>query len=1173
MRSVSPLMPVGSPKPTDSTAHRPAPRSASTGRELNLPLLVPVMSRSQQLQFIGLVLLWLAASVLFWNWWLDATHTIDRVHTVVNSLVLLWVSGTTAYYFFFVAQMKRPNPALSIPPGLRVAMVVTKAPSEPASLVQKTLLAMLTQGYPHDTWLADEDPTPEMIRWCVTRRIAVSTRRGVAAYHQATWPRRTKCKEGNLAYFYDHYGYANYDVVVQLDADHRPEPGYLEEMLRPFADPQVGYVSAPSICDANAADSWAARARLYAEAGLHGSLQAGYSSGWAPLCIGSHYAVRTIALREIGGLGPELAEDHSTTLLLNASGWRGVHALNAEAHGDGPASFTDCMVQEFQWSRSLSKIFLTLTPTVLARLPFKLKLQILFAQSWYPLTALVMVIGYLLPIIALWTRTPWMKVAYVSFLALSLLMTASVVAVSAWIRGNGWWRPRQSKILSWEIVLFQLTRWPWIFLGGLAAVMDVIRNQEFAFRVTPKGAIDQVRHLPVRTILPYVLLTLLTAAFVLFQSEVGPARGYYYLAMVNIFLYSLGIWIILVVHFRESRLFNLLTIGRRFGLHLFLAALCVASFSAALITRGPEVAQALVWGYEGTLQGGLAQIDLCDDTTSDLFSGILCDQSVPDHVDTANLTVNLGIYDPEGHFASSDQWAIEHYFVNWSGYNLAKIRAQLQTAVSRNRWPMITVEPWPASSDPADWDGLLADASTGRYDNSIDTLCGELKAFDHPIFVRWGQEMEAVTGRYPWAVEDSLSYIAAYRRFVERCGSVADQALFVWSPVGNKELELYWPGADYADYVGISVYGFPDWERDLYGHPRTMAQTLREKMERVTDYGRPVMVAELGVTGPESYQRAWLGQGLQAMADYPDLKTAVYFNAVDTPGVWGEIYGAPDWRLPESIFSPLSPAVQAGDGILDRVRRLLSATPTSTPANPVIPNMSTGVLSPAVTATFTPTPAMNMLAGTTSGSQQGANPTATPCTPYRPEGWVTYMIQPGDTLSALSLRSNVSVATLMRVNCLSSSLIYSGFRLYGPSAIIPTATPTLTATPLPTETPTLTPTATLTVTVTPTLTPTATLPVESPTPTTTATATAETATATPTPTPTATLPVESPTSTATTTAEAATVTPTPTATPTTTPTETAVPEESPTSTMTPTPTTEAYPAPANGQRTGVRRRR
>src|SRR6516164_3131299 len=37
---------------------------------------------------------------------------------------------------------------------------------------------------------------------------------------------------------------------------------------------------------------------------LHGGLQVGYNGSLAPLCFGSHYALRTKALRAIGGLGP-----------------------------------------------------------------------------------------------------------------------------------------------------------------------------------------------------------------------------------------------------------------------------------------------------------------------------------------------------------------------------------------------------------------------------------------------------------------------------------------------------------------------------------------------------------------------------------------------------------------------------------------------------------------------------------------------------------------------------------------------------------------------------------------------------------------------------------------------------------------------------------------------------
>ncbi len=170
-----------------------------------------------------------------------------------------------------------------------------------------------------------------------------------------------------------------------------------------------------------------------------------------------------------------------------------------------------------------------------------------------------------------------------------------------------------------------------------------------------------------------------------------------------------------------------------------------------------------------------------------------------------------------------------------------------------------------------------------------------------------------------------------------------------------------------------------------------------------------------------------------------------------------------------------------------------------------------------------------------------AHPTATPraCGPL--PGWVVHIVQPGENLYRISLAYRVSVALLMRANCLQSALIYAGERLWVPN--VPTSTPAWTATPPPTPLPTATATATPTPAITPTPTSTP-LPTSTPTPTLAATDTL-------TPTPTATGPTPTPTNTL----PPPTATPTPpppTATPTPTPTNTPPP---PTATPTPTPTT------------------
>ena len=413
------------------------------------PLLQPILAGRDRLMHTLGVLVWALCFVYFWVWWFRQEHFSDWLPFGLVTTCLAWLSLNQVFYLIVTYNPMRPSPLVEPPSTLRVAMVVTKAPSEPFEVVRTTLEAMLAQSLPHDTWLADEAPTAETIAWAEAHGVRISTRFGVTDYHRATWPRRTRCKEGNLAYFYDHYGYELYDVVAQLDADHVPEPGYLRAMVQPFADPKVGYVSAPSICDSNAGRSWSARGRLHAEASMHGTLQAGYNRGWAPVCIGSHYAVRTSALRQIGGLGPELAEDHSTTLMMNAGGWRGVHALNAIAHGLGPETFADLAVQEFQWSRSLVTILLQYTRNYLGSLSPRLKFQFLYSQLWYPLSSLTMLLGVVMPIVALVFDFTFVNVSYLAFLGHVTPMWLVLTLIAFAQRRSGTYRPlrRQDPVL------------------------------------------------------------------------------------------------------------------------------------------------------------------------------------------------------------------------------------------------------------------------------------------------------------------------------------------------------------------------------------------------------------------------------------------------------------------------------------------------------------------------------------------------------------------------------------------------------------------------------------------------------------------------------------------------------------------------------------------------------
>ena len=118
-------------------------RKQSTNPDGN-PYLVSPYSTQQRLFIYTLTAAWMFALLSFYCWWFDPSHVVTTIRFWVITLALFWVTLLPAYFFFFVLRARVPNPNLKIPSGWRVAMVVTKVPSEPLSMVQQTIRGMLS---------------------------------------------------------------------------------------------------------------------------------------------------------------------------------------------------------------------------------------------------------------------------------------------------------------------------------------------------------------------------------------------------------------------------------------------------------------------------------------------------------------------------------------------------------------------------------------------------------------------------------------------------------------------------------------------------------------------------------------------------------------------------------------------------------------------------------------------------------------------------------------------------------------------------------------------------------------------------------------------------------------------------------------------------------------------
>lgn len=143
-------------------------------------------------------------------------------------------------------------------------------------------------------------------------------------------------------------------------------------------------------------------------------------------------------------------------------------------------------------------------------------------------------------------------------------------------------------------------------------------------------------------------------------------------------------------------------------------------------------------------------------------------------------------------------------------------------------------------------------------------------------------------------------------------------------------------------------------------------------------------------------------------------------------------------------IATLRPGVQETTLTVVPSSTLLPPTATGTP-NPT--HTPTITPSSTVTASPSPTPSSTPTATVTPSPTITARVTTTTCAPLQPDGWISYTIQTGDTLSGLATRSGTTLERLMEVNCLSDArLIISGQTIFLPARVqtLPGVIPTPT---------------------------------------------------------------------------------------------------------------------------------
>lgn len=183
--------------------------------------------------------------------------------------------------------------------------------------------------------------------------------------------------------------------------------------------------------------------------------------------------------------------------------------------------------------------------------------------------------------------------------------------------------------------------------------------------------------------------------------------------------------------------------------------------------------------------------------------------------------------------------------------------------------------------------GGIASVSAGDY---LIKLASDMEASGVDFILRFAGEMNDTTCK--WYTSDYELYKEKFRIVADTFHTYAPHVPVVWSPNFYPEdtMELYYPGDEYVDYVGISAYMVMQSVTDPLGEgvDRSVYSDIMDKIVR--DYGdrKPIIVSE----GAPSYM------DYDTMADitpfavrqlkefytylpirYPQVKMVFYFDA------------------------------------------------------------------------------------------------------------------------------------------------------------------------------------------------------------------------------------------------------------------------------------------------------
>lgn len=186
-------------------------------------------------------------------------------------------------------------------------------------------------------------------------------------------------------------------------------------------------------------------------------------------------------------------------------------------------------------------------------------------------------------------------------------------------------------------------------------------------------------------------------------------------------------------------------------------------------------------------------------------------------------------------------------------------------------------------------------------------LAKDIQATGAKTLIRFACEMNDETNK--WYTKDYEAYIRKFRYVADIFHTYAPDCAMVWSPnfYPANNIELYYPGDNYVDYVGISLYAEHQPETDPLGQgvDRSRFAALLDTIVMLYGHKKPIMISE----GGASYIDKRTGADLTEFSSrqikdlftylpvkYPGVVAAYLFETQDAGGRKFELLGNPTYH-------------------------------------------------------------------------------------------------------------------------------------------------------------------------------------------------------------------------------------------------------------------------------------